>query len=83
MLVMLDVGVEVRTITMRIPSSKVMHWGALSGVAYDESKVLLAAPGERHHVVGRDDFLRRWARSDNCMIIVDRVGGRSRSMLGE
>jgi len=69
-LVMLDVGVEVRTITMRIPSTKVMHWGVLSGIARDGSAVLLAATGGRHHVVARDDFLRRWARSDGCMITV-------------
>lgn len=72
-LLMLDVGVEVRTITMRIPSSKVMHWGVLSGIAYDGSNVLLAATEHRHHVVAREDLLKRWARSDHCMIIVDRA----------
>jgi len=43
-------------------------------VAADGSQVLLAARDARHHVVERDDFLRRWSKSANCMIIVTRKG---------
>lgn len=69
-LVMLDAGREVRTLTSRIPSTPLMHWAVLSGMARDGSAILLAATGRRHHVLSRDDFLRRWAASDHCLITI-------------
>ena len=72
-LVMFDAGVEVRMLAMRIPSTKVMHWGVVSGMALDGSELLLAARDHRHYVVDRADFLRRWSKSDNCMIVIRRA----------
>jgi ABC-type bacteriocin/lantibiotic exporter with double-glycine peptidase domain len=69
-LVMINAGFEVRTITARIPSSPVMHWAVTSGVATDGSEVLLGAPDDRHHPVRREEFLRRWSPSAHCMIVV-------------
>lgn len=71
-LVMIDAAYEIRTLTSRLAFPRVMHWAVVSGVAGDGSRVLLAAPHARHHVVGRDDFLRRWSRSANCMITLSR-----------
>jgi predicted double-glycine peptidase len=75
-LAMLDVSMEVRTLLAAIPTPSVMHWSVVSGVARDGSSVVLGAPGGRHHVVGRDDFLRRWSRSDQCTIVVGRGEAR-------
>ncbi len=75
-LVMFDAGVEVRMLAMRIPSTKVMHWGVVSGMALDGSELLLAARDHRHYVVDRTDFLRRWSKSDNCMIVIRRRTAR-------
>jgi len=72
-LVMFDAGVEVRMLAIRIPSTKVMHWGVVSGMALDGSELLLAARDHRHYVVDRADFLRRWSKSDNCMIVIRRA----------
>jgi predicted double-glycine peptidase len=71
-LVMIDAALEVRTLLMPISAPRVMHWAVVSGVARDGSRILLAARRARHHVVGRDDFLRRWSKSANCMLIVSR-----------
>ncbi len=68
----LDAAYEIRTLTSRLAFPRVMHWAVVSGMVPDGSRVLLAAPDARHHVVGRDDFLRRWSRSANCMIILSR-----------
>jgi hypothetical protein len=69
-IVLIDAGLEVHTLTSRIPSSPLMHWAVVSGAARDGSAVLLAAPRRRHHVVRREDFTRRWAASDCCQITV-------------
>jgi ABC-type bacteriocin/lantibiotic exporter with double-glycine peptidase domain len=69
-LVMIDTAPEVRTLFSRIPTTPVMHWAVVSGVALDGTRVLLAAPGARHHVIERADFERRWTRSDCCLIQV-------------
>jgi len=69
-LVMLDVGYEVRTLVSRLPTGKIMHWAVASGVSEDDSRILLATTGARHHVVPRDEFLNRWDASDHCMIVV-------------
>ena len=71
-LVMIDAAYEIRTLTSRLAFPRVMHWAVVSGMASDGSRVLLAAPHARHHVVGRDEFLRRWSRSANCMITLSR-----------
>ncbi len=71
-LVMIDAAYEIRTLTSRLAFPRVMHWAVVSGMASDGSRVLLAAPHARHHVVDRDDFRRRWSRSANCMIILSR-----------
>ena len=70
-LVMIDATPEVRTMLLRIPSTKLMHWAVVSGMALDEQRILLGATDRRHRVVQREDFLRRWARSDNCLIVVE------------
>jgi len=70
-LVMIDAAPEVRTLTAAIPTSRVMHWGVVSGVARDGSAVLIATRRGRHHVVAREMFLARWAVSANCAILVE------------
>ncbi len=77
-LIMFDAAPEVRTLTGRIPTSRVMHWSVVSGMAADGSQVLLAARDARHHIVERDDFLQRWSKSANCMITVTRKGEAGR-----
>ena len=72
-LVMIDAAPEVRTLLARIPTTPVMHWSVVSGVALDGEHVLLAAPASHHHIVDRADFLRRWARSDYCLIRLRRA----------
>ena len=72
LLVMFDAAPEVWTPLLRVPTLKVMHWSVVSGIGLDDSQVLLAARDHRHHVVPREDFLRRWSRSANCMILVSR-----------
>ncbi len=75
-LVMLDSALAVPTLFGPIPTPRVMHWAVVSGVARDDSQMLLAAPRERHFVVHREDFMRRWSTSAYCMIVVEkeRVG---------
>lgn len=70
-LVMFDGGPKVRSLFswFGLPP-KVMHWSMVSGVAMDGSQVLLAAPGGRHYIAKRKDFLTRWEKSDCCMIVV-------------
>ncbi len=70
LLVMFDVSPQVRTITRRIPTATVMHWGVVSGVKDDGSAVLVAAELARHHIVPREEFMRRWSTGGCCMIAV-------------
>jgi ABC-type bacteriocin/lantibiotic exporter with double-glycine peptidase domain len=70
--VMFDAAPAMWTSGSRIQIRKIMHWSVVSGIAEDGSAVLLAGRRERVHVVRRDDFLRRWARSDCCLIVVER-----------
>ena len=72
LLVMVDAAPEIRTLLLRIPMPRMMHWSVVSGVADDGSEVLLAARGHRHHVLGRDVFLKRWSKSANCTIRVSK-----------
>jgi ABC-type bacteriocin/lantibiotic exporter with double-glycine peptidase domain len=74
MLVMLDAGLEVRTLLTRYPTPAVMHWAVVSGVARDGSKILLADERARHHVAAWKDFERRWLASDACMLVITRGG---------
>ncbi len=69
-LVMLDAGLEVRSLLFRYPTPKVMHWAVVSGLARDDSQVLIAMEKRRHAIASNDDFIRRWAKSDYCMILV-------------
>ncbi len=69
--VMFDAAPAMWTSGSRIQIRRIMHWSVVSGIAEDGSSVLLAARRGRVHVVRRDDFLRRWARSDCCMIVVE------------
>jgi hypothetical protein len=52
-----------------------MHWAIVSGVASDDSQVLLAAENRRHYIASTEDFKRRWERSDFCMISIAARGG--------
>jgi predicted double-glycine peptidase len=76
-LVMLDAGLEVRSLIFgfRYPTPKVMHWAVVSGVAMDDSQVLLAAEKRRHYIAATEDFKRRWEKSDFCMISITARGG--------
>ncbi|MHC5006305.1 MAG: hypothetical protein ACYTGF_02985 [Planctomycetota bacterium] len=79
-LVMVDAAPEFRTLLLRIPTPKVMHWSVVSGVAEDGSEVLLAARNGRHHVVKHDEFLKRWSKSAECTIRVSKLpGGEKRA----
>ena len=69
-LVMIDAGLEVRTLLARIDLPPVMHWAVVTGVADDGHAVLLGATRRRHHVVDADWFDERWARSDRCLIVL-------------
>jgi predicted double-glycine peptidase len=71
-LVMLDAAPKVRTIAGPV-GLPVMHWGVVSGVARDGSRVLLGAPEARHHVVPRAEFERRWDASARCLILIERA----------
>ncbi len=75
--VMFDAAPAMWSSGSRIQIRKIMHWSVVSGIAEDGSSVLLAGQRGRVHVVRRDDFLRRWARSDCCMIVV--AGGNEDS----
>ncbi|MHC4768611.1 MAG: cysteine peptidase family C39 domain-containing protein [Planctomycetota bacterium] len=77
-LVMVDAAPEIRTLLLRVPTPKIMHWSVVSGIAADGSEVLLAARDHRHHVVGRDEFLKRWSKSAECTIRVSKspAGGK-------
>ncbi len=46
------------------------HWCIVSGMSHDQRKVLLAVPGQRHRVLGRGRFMRRWSVPSCCMITV-------------
>lgn len=70
-LVMLDVGFEVRTLVARYPTGKIMHWAVVSGRAIDDSGIVLAGVDSRHHVLDREEFLKRWSASDYCTILID------------
>lgn len=70
-LVMIDAAPEVRTL-LRFSTPRRMHWSVVAGMATDGSRVLLGARGGRCHVAERDDFLKRWSRSDNCLLVVTR-----------
>ena len=72
LLVMVDAAPEIRSLLFRIPMPKQMHWSVVSGVADDGSEVLLATRNHRHHVVGRDEFLKRWSKSAECTIRVSK-----------
>ena len=77
-LVMLDAGLEARSLVFgfRYPTPKVMHWAIVSGVANDDSQMLLAAEKRRHYIASTEDFKQRWEKSDFCMIsIAARDGG--------
>ena len=77
-LVMLDAGLEARSIVFgfRYPTPKVMHWAIVSGMASDDSQVLLAAEKRRHYIASTEDFKRRWEKSDFCMISIAARGDR-------
>ncbi|MHC4219528.1 MAG: cysteine peptidase family C39 domain-containing protein [Planctomycetota bacterium] len=68
-LVMVDAAPEVRTL-FHLSTPKSMHWSVVSGVESDGTHLVLGARGDRFHVVERDDFLKRWSRSANCLILV-------------
>jgi ABC-type bacteriocin/lantibiotic exporter with double-glycine peptidase domain len=68
-IVMVDASPEVRTL-FRFSTPKLMHWSVVAGMAADETQVLLGARGLEYHVAERDDFLKRWERSANCLIVV-------------
>lgn len=73
-LVMIDAGPKVRgliAMLLGLPP-KLMHWALVTGMARDDSQVLLAAVDHRHYIASQKDFLKRWAESDNCLIIVRR-----------
>jgi hypothetical protein len=76
-LVMLDAGLEVRSLVFgfRYPTPKVMHWAVVSGVASDDSQILLAAEKRRHSIASAEDFTRRWEQSDFCMISIEARDG--------
>ena len=76
-LVMMDAGLEARSIIFgfRWPTPHVMHWAIVSGVARDDSQVLLAAAKRRHYIASTEDFTRRWEQSDFCMISIEPGGG--------
>jgi predicted double-glycine peptidase len=78
LLVMVDAAPEIRTLLLRIPMPKTMHWSVVSGVADDGSELLLAARDQRHHVVGRDEFLKRWSKSACCTIRITKPPSRPR-----
>lgn len=69
-LVMFDAAPEVYTITSRIPTTRVMHWGVVSGIALDGSQIAVASERARHHVIEREEFLKRWELSSNCRIAI-------------
>lgn len=69
-LVMFDAGYEVRWLFSTHELPRVMHWGLVSGIAKDDSRILLAASNARHHVLTREEFERRWAKSEMCLIVV-------------
>ena len=69
-LVMFDAGYEVKWFFSTHELPRVMHWGLISGIAKDDSRILLAASNAQHHVVTREAFERRWAKSEMCLIII-------------
>lgn len=71
-LVMLDAGLEVRTLTATLPLPAVMHWAVVTGVRRDGDRISVGAPNGRHHVVDAAWFDVRWRASDRCVIHVRR-----------
>lgn len=72
--VMFDAALEVRTLTGRLPTVRLMHWGVVSGVNPQSGRLLLAAPKARHHEITRDEFMHRWSKADFCAITVSGPG---------
>jgi ABC-type bacteriocin/lantibiotic exporter with double-glycine peptidase domain len=68
-LVMLDAAPEVRTL-LQLSTPRRMHWSVVNGVESGGTQVILGARHHRYHVVEREDFLKRWSRSANCLILV-------------
>lgn len=73
-LVMVDSGLEVRTLSGSLDMPAVMHWAVVSGMAADRSRLLIGAPSDRHHIIPREQFLHRWSKSDFCLILVGPSG---------
>jgi ABC-type bacteriocin/lantibiotic exporter with double-glycine peptidase domain len=71
-LVMIDSSFEVRMLFHYWPTVPMMHWAVVSGVAHDDSELLVAAEGSRHYLVDQQLFLDRWEKSSNCLIRVER-----------
>jgi hypothetical protein len=76
-MIMLDAGLEVRTLLTRYPTPKGMPWAVVSGIARDGSQIMLAATEHRHYLVSRKDLDRRWRASDYCLIAITRPSGSS------
>ena len=72
-IIMLDVAAEFPTLLNRVSLGKAMHWSIVSGYALDDSAILLAAPEHRHHVIKKSDFLKRWEKSDYCLIMIEAI----------
>ncbi|MEM7227217.1 MAG: hypothetical protein AAF432_00235 [Planctomycetota bacterium] len=73
LLVMFDVSPQVQTLTSRVPTTTVMHWGVVNGLRQDGTAVSVAGEDQRHHVIDRDEFMARWGTSDRCAILVTRT----------
>jgi hypothetical protein len=70
-LVMFDAAPAMWASGSGIQITKNLHWSIVIGAALDGTSVVLGGRRGRAHVVARDDFLRRWAKSDCCMIAVE------------
>ncbi len=68
-LVMFDRSSQIRLplIPRKKPS---YHWGVVSGMAKDQSRILIAAPDHRHYSIDKDLFIERWNSTDRCTIVV-------------
>jgi ABC-type bacteriocin/lantibiotic exporter with double-glycine peptidase domain len=77
-IVMVDASPEVRTL-FHLSTPKLMHWSVVAGMAADGSRVLLGARNREYHVAQRDDFLKRWHKSANCLILVTKPEAEGRS----
>ncbi|MFK7960215.1 MAG: hypothetical protein AB8G96_06785 [Phycisphaerales bacterium] len=76
-LVMLDAGLEVRTLSATVPLPAVMHWAVVTGMRDDGERVAIGAPNGRHHTVKRSWFESRWDASDRCVIHITPAGHAS------